>query len=131
MATKTKYLTRDKVNQASDILTEDVPVPEWGGIARVRGLTGTERDAYESSLVNVVRSKGRRGGTTEVLPRMKDARARLVCLCLIDGEGLRLYTDDQVGELAAKSGKALDRVFAVASRLSGLSDEDMEELEGN
>lgn len=131
MATKKKLLTRDKVNQATDIEYEYVDVPEWGGTARVRGLTGTERDSYEASLVQVVQTSGRRGGGTTVLPKMENARARLVCMCLVDEEGNRLYADDQVGELAAKSGKALDRVFEVGSRLSGLSDEDMEELAGN
>lgn len=131
MPTKKATLTRDSIRQASDIIYEYVEVPEWGGTVRVKSLTGTERDAYEASLVQVVPSTGRRGGGTQVLPRMKDARARLVCLCLVDEEGNRLFGDDQVAELAAKSGKALDRVFEVGSRLSGLSDEDMQELEGN
>ena len=128
---KKTALTRDKINQASDIEYEYVDVPEWDGTARVRGLTGTERDAYEASLVIIKHTKGRRGGGVQVLPRMKDARARLVSLCLVDDDDNRLYSDDQVGELAVKSGKALDRVFEVASRLSGLTDEDMEELAGN
>ena len=61
MATKKKVLTRDKVRQAPDIEYEYVEVPEWGGTARVRGLTGTECDAYEASLVQVVPSSGRPG----------------------------------------------------------------------
>ena len=45
------YLTRDAILQATDLTFEDVAVPEWGGVVRVRGLTGTERDAFEASVV--------------------------------------------------------------------------------
>ena len=133
MAKKKTTLSRDKINQASDIEYEYVDVPEWGGTARVRGLTGTERDAYEASLVSIKHTRGKKGGggMPELTPHMKDARARLVSLCLVDDDDNRLYTDDQVGELAIKSGKALDRVYEVGCRLSGLTNEDMEELAGN
>ena len=58
-------------------------------------------------------------------------RARLVGLTVIDETGQRLFTDDEVDLLGAKSGAALDRVFAVAQKLNGLSGADVEELSKN
>ncbi len=115
------YLTADDILAADDRLWEDVPVPEWGGMVRVRGLQGHERDKYEQSLHD---SKGR--------TRIDNARAKLAQLCMVDPKtGQLLFAKEQVAALGRKSAAALQRVFNVAMRLSGLSEEDMEELEGN
>ena len=58
-------------------------------------------------------------------------RARLVGLTVIDEGGQRLFTDDEVDLLGAKSGAALDRIFAIAQKLNGLSGADVEELTKN
>ena len=44
-------LNKAAILAAEDLKTETVAVPEWGGEVRVRTLTGTERDAFESGLV--------------------------------------------------------------------------------
>ena len=49
--------------------------------------------------------------------------------CAIDASGDRLFTDAQIPALSEKSGAALDRIFTAARRLSGLSDDDIEEIE--
>ena len=71
----------------------------------------------------------RRGGQMEVDPR--NARARLVVLCAVGEDGKPLFTGDDIGPLGEKSAGALDRVYTVAARLSGLSPADQEELAGN
>lgn len=114
-------LSREQILSADDRKTEDVQVPEWGGTVRVRALSGAERDAYEAGLVQL-RSDGSRRLT------MQNARARLVSLSLCDEQGNRLFSDADVSELGDKSAAALERVFNVASRLSGLSDGDVEEM---
>jgi len=43
-------LNKEQILRADDLKTEEVDVPEWGGSVRVRVLTGTERDAFESSI---------------------------------------------------------------------------------
>lgn len=113
-------LTREQILGAKDIRTEEVKVPEWGGSVLVRGLTGAERDRFEESVIE------QRGKVTKV--KLKDARARLVALSVVDEEGKRLFSDADVAVLTEKSAAALDRVYAVAARLSGISEEDMEEL---
>lgn len=115
-----KYLTADDILAADDRLFEDVPVPEWGGVVRVRGLSGTERDKFEASLLD---RQGR--------PRTHNARAKLAQLCMVSESGQLLFSEEQVAALGRKSAAALGRVFDVAQKLSGLTDDDMEELEGN
>jgi|SRR5690554_5882572 len=116
-------LSRDDILKASDIETREVDVPEWGGKVYVRGLTGSERDAYEASLVQF-RGKQR-------VPDLANARAKLVVRCIVDEEGNRVFTDADANALGKKSGAVLDRLFEVASKLSGLSDKDVDELVGN
>ncbi len=118
-----KLLSRDAILQAQDLPFEDVEVPEWGGAVRVRGLTGAERDAFEQSIVET------RGKNTRM--NLKNIRAKLVALCVVDEQGNRVFSDDDAEALGRKSAAALDRVFEAAQRLSGLRKEDVEELAGN
>lgn len=114
-------LSREQILGADDRKTQDVPVPEWGGTVRVRSLTGTERDAYEAGIVQL-RGDGSRKFT------LQNARARLVSLALCNENGERMFTDADIKALGDKSAAALERVFDVARNLSGLSEEDIEEL---
>lgn len=118
------YLSRDEILGASDIAVEPVEVPEWGGTVRVRGLTGAERDELEAEIV-----RANRDGSTRVDTR--NLRARLVALSVVDEAGERLFTCEDIEALGQKSAAALDRVFSVAQRLSGLGDEDVEALAKN
>lgn len=113
-------LSRDDILSADDIDFEDVAVPEWGGTVRVRGLSSAERDEYELDITRI------RGTAVEM--RLQNARAKLVARSCIDTEGNRLFTDADVTKLGEKSAAALNRVFAVARRLSALTSSDVEEL---
>lgn len=114
-------LTKDQILEADDLRTEDVEVPEWGGTVRVRSLVGSERDAFEASLI-VVRGNGKR----EV--RLANMRARLVALTVIGEDGVRVFDETDVKRLGEKSAAALDRVFDAARKLSKMSEKDVEEL---
>lgn len=114
-------LSRDDILNASDRPTRNVEVPEWGGTVIVRGLSGAERDAYEASMV--VTSPG-----GKVRTNMRNIRARLVAMACVDSDGARLFTDSDVDALGDKSAAAMERVFDVARTLSGLTDDDVEEL---
>jgi len=116
-------LSKDDILKAADTQTEEVDVPEWGGTVLVRGLTGTERDEYEASLMV------RRGD--QMVMNTANGRAKLIAKCVVDDDGRRLFTDQDANALGEKSGKALDRLFDVASRLSGLREEDVKEATGN
>lgn len=114
-------LSREQIIEADDRKTEDVAVPEWGGTVRVRALSGRERDAYEASIVQVSANGSRRVS-------LENLRARLVSFACVDEEGNRLFSDDDAMALGEKSAAALERVFDVARKLSGLSEDDVEEL---
>lgn len=119
-ADTTEYLTRQEILDKDDLLEDDVQVPEWGGVVRVRGLSGRQRDKYEASLLD---SKNR--------VKVLDARAKLAQLSIIDRKtGQLLFGEDDIKALSLKSARALARVVDMAQKLAGLTDEDLEELEG-
>lgn len=117
-------LTKESILASSDLPTEEVPVPEWGGSVFVRTMSGTERDAFEQSIIEGKAAKG-------TAAKMVNVRAKLAVRVLVDDKGTRLFTDADANLLGSKSGKALDRVFEVAQRLCGIGDKDVEELEKN
>ena len=116
-------LSKRQILDALDLKTEDVEVPEWGGTVRVRALTGTQRDAYQFSIVHIESGKP--------ITDMSNVSAKLIAASLIDEQGNLLFSDAEVQALGQKSAGALQRVFEVASRLSGLSKEDIKELAKN
>lgn len=116
-------LTRDEILAAEDLPVEIVYVPEWGGSVFVRTLTGSERDKFEE---DTIQGKGKNRRVT-----LQNIRARLVALTVCDESGTRLFQPADVARLGLKSAAALDRVFSVAQRLSGLTDDDVEELVKN
>lgn len=114
-------LSREHILSSDDRKTQDVAVPEWGGSVRVRALSGAERDAYEAGIVQL-----RADGSKKIT--LQNLRGRLVSLSIVDDAGERLFTDKDAIALGDKSASALERVFDVARKLSGLSDDDVEEL---
>lgn len=125
-------LTRDDIVNVSDIKTEVVSVPEWGGDVLIRPMAGDVRDFFEQSLA--------KEGTVNLV----NIRAKLCALTLVDEAGDYLFckiTRNAKGELVDcqmddivlgnKSAKALDRIFAKSQRLSGVSKDDIKEYEKN
>lgn len=118
-----KYLSRDAILQAQDIQREEVAVPEWGGTVLVRGLTGKERDGLEASMIE---GKGKKANVN-----LANLRAKLVSRAIVDENNQRMFTDADIQALSGKSAAALNRVYEVAQRLSGITQEDVDELTKN
>lgn len=118
----TTLLTRDTLLAATEVPTEHVPVPELGAdtYVLVRGMTGAERDEFEASCIQ---GRGRRREFN-----MQNVRAKLVAFCCMDPSGARMFSPDDVTALSAIRADILDRIFGVAQRLSGIGEEDLEEL---
>lgn len=120
------FLTADDILSADDLKPVPVEVPEWGGTVLVRGMTGAARDRFEAEMLN-----DRMSGIAKD-KALANYRARLAAACMVDPDGNRLFRSDaETRRLGEKSAQALSRVVEVASRLSGLTDDDMEELTGN
>lgn len=116
----TNYLTADQILKADDTIFEDVDVPEWGGVVRVKGMSGFERDKFEASIRT---DNGKRN--------MDNFRAKLAALTIVDGKGKRIFTNKEIQALGNKSASALDSVFTKAMELAGLSESDVDELTEN
>ena len=111
---------RDRILAAADRPQEPVFVPQWGLSVFVRTLSGAERDDWEASIVQ---QKGK--ATTYDL---RNIRARLVCKCIVDESGRRVFSDHEAEALGEKSAAALDLLFTVAQRLNALTNADVEDL---
>jgi hypothetical protein len=98
-------------------------VPEWGGHVYVRGLTARERDEFEIAVTK------RKGG--ETIWDVRNVRARLCVIGLCDEQGRRLFSDEEIPSLGKKSALVLERCFDTIRHLSGMTDADLAELEGN
>ncbi len=122
-----RLLSRQQILDVDDLTTETVEVPEWGGAVVVRTLTAWERDAFDESMFQL--HVGKSGVAVE--KKIGNIRARLVSMCCVNGDGGRLFTDEDVERLGQKSGAAMDRVFAVAQRMNRLLGADIEELAKN
>ena len=116
-------LDKSAILTASDMKKEKIHVPEWGGDVWIKSLSGKERDAFESSMF-----KGKGKNRKE---NFANLRARLLVWTLVDEQGNRLFDDSDATALGEKNAKALDRCFAKARELSGMSEEDVEEMTKN
>lgn len=113
-------LTRDQIVKAEDIEYEIVSIPEWGGDVKLKTMTGTERDAWESS---VFRAKGKVNNAD-----YQDMRAKLLSRCIVGEDDKRLFSDKEVAAVGAKNASILDRLYIVAAKLNAIGADDEEEL---
>ena len=113
-------LTKEIILKADDLKKELVNVPEWGGDVYVRGMTGADRDKFEASIVQT-------RGKDQTL-NMVNIRAKLASMTICDEKGNRIFTETDVKDLSNKSAHALQRIFVVAQKLSGIGDDDVKEL---
>jgi len=119
-ATGVKRLSATDILAQEDRQFEDVFVPEWNGIVRMRSMTGRERDALEASAIQ---GRGR-----DRQANLRNFRARTVAACAIGDDNKLLFDRTQVEALGNKNAAAINRLFDVAQKLSGISREDVDEL---
>jgi len=120
-------LTKEEILAQTNLAVEELDIPEWGGTVWVRELTAAKRDGYEASLLVAKRVKGR----MQMEPALANAKAKMVVKCLVDADGNRLFQDTDINALGQLSSAALNRIVETAQRLSGMSEEDLEELGAN
>lgn len=118
-----KRLGSSDVRKINDLQTEDVDLPQWKGFVTIKALTSAERDAFEASL------RIERNGKQKV--DTANMRAKLVVMCAVDEYGHRIWSDTDAGWLGEKSSAVVSKLYDVATRLSGISEEDAKELEKN
>lgn len=112
-------LTFADIKNAKDYELTTVNVPEWGGDVLLRPLTSDAKDQYELAMLGVSESNTGR------------IRALLVALCLVDAQGKRIVSDDEIEALGDKSGKVLDRLYQEARKINGLNGDEIDEAKKN
>lgn len=111
-----KRLTRDDVLNVKDIVQEEVYVSEWKGSVLVQSLSGKKR----SQIMNYAMSdKGK-------MDSMKLYPALMVAGC-VEPE----FTREDSEAINERNSGALEKVCKVIMRLSGISQDDLEEAEKN
>jgi len=98
-----KHLTRDSIIQASDLVTEVVEVPEWGGSVIIKSLDGERRERWEAVLADA-------SSTT--------VRAVCAAVSIVDDQGELMFTEDDVPSLSLKSWKGLNRIYEAVMELN-------------
>lgn len=118
-------ISRDELLSATTLPEEVVELPELGPDrqVKIRGLTGAQRDAWESSLIKY------KGNDRQINAR--NARARLVSMSAVGADGKRLFSTADIEALGNLSAKIIQRMYEAALRVSGVTDEDVEELTKN
>ncbi len=112
-------LSKDDILNADDLTEVTVSVPEWDGEVIVKAMSGIERDEFERSIYH------------DGIKDFDNIRAKLCAMSIVDESGKRTFSMVDIRELGGKSGKALDRVFAVAKRLSGIGKQEILSLKKN
>lgn len=115
-----KLLTREEIFAQRPWPTEEVQVPEWGGMVRVRALSGTELDAFNASITRM------KGNNVEL--NRQNYRAKLVQKCVVNGDGKSpLFQEEDIPALGMQPASALDAVLGAVNRLNKMTEEDHEE----
>lgn len=109
-----RILTRQDILSAQDIKSTTVEVPEWGGAVIVRMMSGAERDQFEQSMI-AIDASGKR------TPNLSNMRSKLVAMTAVDEDGHYLFGLDELAQLSAKSGAAIERLFNAAQELNALT----------
>ena len=114
---------RDAILSSNDLPSEKVECPEWNQTLHVRTLTGAEREEFETVISRATSNKS---GLD-----LRGLKIKLVLLTLCDEDGELLFDSTDQLVLNAKSSRVIDRIFQVSQRLSGLTNEDAEEMVKN
>jgi hypothetical protein len=118
--------TREAIFATPDITTERVEVPEWGGAVLVKAGTGEDRDEFEKALT--IKRRGE-GGKIIYDSRRDQIREEAAWRCIVNDQGERVLTQQDIPALRKRSASALDRVFTVFCKLWGITEKDVAELE--
>lgn len=114
---------------------ETVHVAEWKRDVVLRGFSSRERDEFE--VGNVKRATDAQGANGArrvgglVEPDLTNFRARLVARHIVEN-GVRTFASTRGEEaLGDQPATVLEKLFVISRRLSGFSDQDIEQLTKN
>jgi len=118
-------LTKEQILALDDSKFEDVEVPEWKCLVRLKRLSGDERDQFEQICTS--RRMGKDGSQVNV----RGLKVALLQKCIVDEGGELMFTTEDVKALNEKSGKVLDDLFEAARQLNGIGEGEIEDAAKN
>jgi hypothetical protein len=114
-------LSKDDILNFDDLKVYPLVIPEWGGnTVYLRQLSGKEQDAFEAET----RDKDGK-------PNILNIRARLAVAVLVDKDGNRMFSKEDVQKLANKSGIALNRIIEKSAEINRITEDDLEAIAKN
>lgn len=108
-------LTRTQILDAEDIGFQEVEVPDWGGVVRLRTLTGEEAVKFAE--------------TTKDKPG--ESSALLLSLVCVDEDGERIFTPADITALTRKSMRPILLLQKVAMQMNGLAEEEVKKTKND
>lgn len=123
-----KILTKDQILAVDDLRYETVEVPEWGGVVRLRTMTGAERNRFEARIVSQSRGSG-----SAVKVDHKGLKALLLSMTMVDEKGSPFFASEEEAEkcFAERSGTVQHLLFEKAADLNGLGADAVTRKMGN
>ena len=126
-------LTRAAIQAARDFTLEEVHVEEWGGSIYLRSITVGALDEIQIRYLQMAGGTGvQNNGVSPTLLEqrpeiLRDMKPRLLSYSLCDAQGVLLFDDAEgVAILRSKDPQVIDRLYAIAERLSGLGAQSLE-----
>jgi hypothetical protein len=114
---------KEEILNINDLPLEKIFIKEWNKDIYVRGMTADERDRFEQETFDV---KGK-----DIKMIRENLRAKLVVKTACDENGNLIFNDADAPLLGKKSAAAIDKLFTVGQRLSGIGATDIDEMVKN
>lgn len=119
-----KFLSPEQIREQKTLVWEPLEVPEWADNGarwvRVKMLSARESDEFEASMIEIKNG--------QMKPNRVNARARLVQLALINEDGSKMFTRNDIKALGELPAAGLQRVFNKVSEMSNISEQDMRDM---
>lgn len=119
-------LSREQILGCMDLPREAVEVAEWGGTVWVTRLSGLHRAELDDITRELIGEKKKLTNVEALHYTMA-----LIVRAVVDDEGNRVFSDDDIALLHKKSDEALARVGTVAARLNGVGAKEEETVKKN
>jgi len=122
-------MNREEFLACNDVVIEKVHIREIGADMHVRSLSAADKAAWEQQPW--IEDPKSTTGVKLSRDRFRSARERLVELAVCNEDGSRYFKDGDAAAIGRKNGKIVTQLYDVATRLSGITKEDVEEIVKN